>query len=421
MLNFLKQKPISQKPFTNILTHFSIVILFLTSLFWVLNLLFITFIPTEIFAAFFSIGLITHILNKLGHPRKATVFVLLSINLGLYAVASSEASETAIHLFLGAVAFAALVIYGYEQWYLGLLFMAFSLSLYFACFLSDYSPLPERRFTQAEIDAFFIVNSLSYAVICAYLFFLVLKMNHKSDKALRENKNEIRLQNEQLLKANAELDRFVYSASHDLRAPLSSISGLITISETTKAVDELKEYLGMIKGRIKVLDKFIVDIINYSRNTRLELDCEKLNLKDLIHEITEGLKYTDGTDSLSIENTIDPQWEIESDPTRLRMILNNLISNAIRYYDKSKAERSIYIDAHKNIEEIEIRIRDNGIGIPKQHQEKIFDMFFKASDNSNGSGLGLYIANEATIKLGGRISVASEVGKGSTFSIFLPV
>jgi signal transduction histidine kinase len=151
------------------------------------------------------------------------------------------------------------------------------------------------------------------------------------------------------------------------------------------------------------------------------LDCEKLNLKDLIHEITEGLKYTDGADSLSIENAIDPQWEIESDPTRLRMILNNLISNAIRYYDKSKAERSIYIDAHKNIGEIEIRIRDNGIGIPKQHQEKIFDMFFKASDNSNGSGLGLYIANEATIKLGGRISVASEVGKGSTFSIFLPV
>ncbi|MDZ7650651.1 MAG: HAMP domain-containing sensor histidine kinase [Cytophagales bacterium] len=360
-------------------------------------------------------------LTKLGYYRIATFMGLLSVNFALYAVASSETSATALHLFLGAVAFAALVIYGYDEWYLGLAFMILSLALYFACFLSTYSPLPERRFTQEEIDTFFIVNSLSYAGICAYLFYLTLKMNHKSEKTLREKENEIKLQNEKLLKTNKELDRFVYSASHDLRAPLSSIAGLITISEATQEVPELKEYLGMIKGRIKVLDKFIVDIINYSRNTRLELDCEKLNLKDLIHEITEGLKYTDGADSLSIENTIDPQWEIESDPTRLRMILNNLISNAIRYHDKNKVEKSIYIEAHKNATEIEIRVRDNGIGIPQQHQEKIFDMFFKASDNSNGSGLGLYIANEATIKLGGRISVTSAVGKGSTFSIFLPV
>lgn len=421
MLNILKPKPNSQKLATNILTHFSIVILFLTTLFWVLNLLFLSKVPTEIFASFFTIGVITFSLNKFGYPRWATMFVLLSINLALYAVASSETSATAIHLFLGAVAFAALVIYGYEQWYLGLFFMMLSLLLYFACFLSDYSPLPERTFTEEEINAFFIVNSLSYAAISFYLFFLVLKMNHTSERALREKEEEIRTQNEHLLKTNTELDRFVYSASHDLRAPLSSISGLITISEATQKIDELKEYLGMIKGRIKVLDKFITDIINYSRNTRLDITRQKLNLKALSKEITEGLKYTEGSESIGIENAIDPDLEIETDPTRLRMILSNLISNAFRYHDKSKAEKSIYIEAHKKESQIEIRIRDNGIGISQEYLGKIFDMFFKASNHSNGSGLGLYIANEAALKLGGRISVDSRVGKGTTFSIFLPI
>ncbi|MBL7877894.1 MAG: ATP-binding protein [Cyclobacteriaceae bacterium] len=146
-----------------------------------------------------------------------------------------------------------------------------------------------------------------------------------------------------------------------------------------------------------------------------------MNLKALSKEITEGLKYTEGSESIGIENAIDPDLEIETDPTRLRMILSNLISNAFRYHDKSKAEKSIHIEAHRKESQIEIRIRDNGIGISQEYLGKIFDMFFKASDHSNGSGLGLYIANEAALKLGGRISVDSRVGKGTTFSIFLPI
>lgn len=403
-----------------LVTHFSIIILIITSAFWLLNIIYLAQVPYAIFLGFMSIGVITFTLNKTGYKRIAKLFGLMAINLAVYSVASSESSETGMHLFLGAAAFAALVIYGYNEWYFGVAFMIFSLTLYFGCFFSDYSPLPERTFNQDEINVFFIVNSTCYAAISCYLFYLVLFTNHRNEQVLRENEMRINLQNEQLKKTNTELDRFVYSASHDLRAPLSSMSGLIAISEASQDLREVKDYLGMMKGRIKVLDKFITDIIHYSRNTRLELVHEKMELWKIINEISDGLQFAEGAEHISIINSVDQKMQISTDPTRIRMVLNNLISNAIRYYDKNKSNCMVRVESKLKEGNLLITIEDNGIGIPNEHQKKIFEMFYKATENSSGSGLGLYIANEAITKLGGTLEVISEVGKGSTFSIMLP-
>lgn len=410
----------SKKQRIDLITHLSVMVMTIAIIFWFLNLVIVTYIPPYIFLSIFTICITTLILNKIGYHRIAAMVGLFTADLAIYSIASSETTETGLHMYLGATAFAAFVVFGYEERFLGFAYLIFSVILFFACFFSDFSPLPERKFTETEVNSFFIVNAISFVVICTYLFYLVLRINYKNEDNLRRNEARIRDQNEQLQKTNTELDRFVYSASHDLRAPLSSVSGLITIAESSQNLAEVKDYLSMMKGRVKVLDKFIIDIINYSRNTRLDPVSEKVDLHTLVTETVEGLKFTEGVEQISFRVGIEPNSEIITDPTRLKIILNNLVANAIRYHDKSKSEKFVQVQVEKTQKEVTIHVVDNGQGIHPDHKEKIFNMFYRASPYSNGSGLGLYIAKETIAKLGGDISVSSELGKGSTFSIILP-
>lgn len=388
---------------------------------WAFNLFFSTHVPPLIFIVFVSISLGTYVLNKLGYSRTAASISLLLFNISIYAIASSESTQTGVHMYLGIFAFAALVIFGFEEWYFGLAYLALSLALYFAVFFLDYSPLPVRNFNEREIVILFIINVLAFALTCSYLFYLVIANNYYSEQGLRHSETQMRNQNEKLVKANAELDRFVYSASHDLRAPLSSIAGIINLASLTENTEELKTYLNMIHGRVGVMDKFITDIIQYSRNTRLESMREAVRLDQLVQEVVEGLRYTEGVQHLEFRITIPDNTKIITDPVRLRMVLSNLVSNAVRYHDKMKEKPFIAIVYQNDQQHHEISVQDNGQGIRKEHVEKIFDMFYRTSSSNGGSGLGLYIAREAAARLGGSISVQSVYGAGSAFSVQLPI
>lgn len=229
---------------------------------------------------------------------------------------------------------------------------------------------------------------------------------------------EILLKNIQLAKTNEELDRFVYSASHDMRAPLTSLLGLINISEKTNKVDELHSYLQMMKGRIKTMEGFIREVTDYSRNTRLDLTLEETDLEEVIQEVTQNL--SDMTGKVRIEIDLTEKIILLTDPSRLRVILNNLISNAYKYHRLEQSDPYIKFSAKRNNNQMIIRIEDNGLGIEPDYHHKIFDMFFRASVKSEGSGLGLYIVKETLQKLGGSIWVESTPGKGSTFTFEIP-
>jgi PAS domain S-box-containing protein len=238
----------------------------------------------------------------------------------------------------------------------------------------------------------------------------------------RKNAEEkILLQNELLAKTNSELDRFVYSTSHDLRAPLSSMLGLITIAERTEDPEEVVTCLKMMKARIVTLEVFIKEIIDYSRNSRLGIKQETVRLYPLVQEIVENLRFTEGAENIFVRYNISPDLNIVTDEARLKVIINNLIGNSIKYSDISKENPFISIDASKNEERVLIMIEDNGIGIDQVHQPKIFDMFYRASEKSDGSGLGLYIVKETIEKLSGKVEVDSARGKGTTFLIHLPL
>lgn len=229
---------------------------------------------------------------------------------------------------------------------------------------------------------------------------------------------EILSKNFQLAKTNEELDRFVYSASHDMRAPLTSLLGLINISEKTNNVDELHAYLQMMKGRIKTMEGFIREVTDYSRNTRLDLALEKTDLEEVIVEVTQNLSYMTG--KIRIEIDLLAKITLLTDPGRLKVILNNLVSNAYKYHRLDQPDPYIRFSAYRDNNRVVISIADNGLGIEPDYHQKIFDMFFRASVKSEGSGLGLYIVRETLQKLGGSIWVESIPGEGSTFTFEVP-
>ena len=242
----------------------------------------------------------------------------------------------------------------------------------------------------------------------------------KFDITKRKNA-EINLekQNKELLKTNKELDRFVYSVSHDLRSPLTSIQGLISIIEDESKEPETLEHVEMIKSSINRLDEFIRKILSYSQNKRTGLQVEKILVKKTILTIVDSLQNMSNAKGIHFEIDIEENFTFFSDKLGFNTIVENIISNAIKYHKPFDAERFIKVTGNVTNEMLQIKIADNGIGIATKHQDKIFDMFFRISSRSEGSGIGLYIVKDTIEKLEGSIHFFSVVRSGTTFEIKL--
>lgn len=278
-------------------------------------------------------------------------------------------------------------------------------------------------FTQLDfmtLQTFIIHMILASAIfsICG-LWAYQFKKYSEAHIDLTFKKREI--ENQELKTANYELDRFVYSTTHDLRAPLNSMLGIIEIAQDDTTEEMMLEYLKMLKGSAKKLDGFICDILDYSRNSRMKVDNEHINLSELLNDVTQNLKFMgDNNRAVELKTDIVGKTSIFSDKNRLITILNNLISNAIRYQNSKIPNPFVSITIDSSDSETEIVIQDNGIGINKDLHLKIFDMFYRVSRESVGSGLGLYIVKEAVNKLNGDIRIQSEIGLGTAFYIKIP-
>ncbi len=196
--------------------------------------------------------------------------------------------------------------------------------------------------------------------------------------------------------------------------------GLINIADQNTDPQEVKRYLGMMRERVYSLDKFIKDITDYSRNNRLEIARDKVKLTDLANEVWESLKFAPDAENINFQVDISDDIVVESDKNRLKVIISNLVSNAIRYHDRRKDAQFIRLRAQVNGRVFYLKVEDNGQGIAPEYHTKIFDMFYRANEQSKGSGLGLYIVKEALIKLSGSIHLESSLGIGSTFTVKLP-
>ena len=236
----------------------------------------------------------------------------------------------------------------------------------------------------------------------------------------KRNEEVLKQTNKELKKTNAELDRFVYSASHDLRAPLTSLLGLLNLVELETSDPAILEYASLMERSIKKMDSFIHDIIDYSSNARLQPKWEQIDFDRLIENSMENLRYMPGADTIETKVHMDESHAFHSDPKRLNILFNNLISNSIKYHNFRQENPYIKISTSVSQDVAQISYEDNGIGIQEEHLGKIFDMFYRASDKSNGTGLGLYIVKETIDKLKGSIRVNSVAGRGTSFQITLP-
>jgi signal transduction histidine kinase len=176
----------------------------------------------------------------------------------------------------------------------------------------------------------------------------------------------------------------------------------------------------MMQSSIIKLDNFIEDILDYSRNARKEVKKKAIDFEQTIDEIRNNLAHMDGANTIELKLEINQKMEFISDRARVNMIFSNLISNAIKYKDNSKESPFIAINVDCNYDFATISIEDNGIGIDEKNLDRIFDMFYRATKASTGSGLGLYIAKEAIEKVNGSIKIKSKLTHGTQVSIRIP-
>jgi signal transduction histidine kinase len=199
-----------------------------------------------------------------------------------------------------------------------------------------------------------------------------------------------------------------------------SVKGLLNMIKLDPEKKNADQYLALIEKSVNKLDHFISDIIHYSRNARMDVMQKEIDFNELLQESIDTLKYMEGADKVQSIRNITVTAPFCSDYSRLLMVFNNIISNAVLYRDTRKEDSYLKIDIQVDAAKATLRFSDNGIGIPEEYVDKIFKMFFRANADSKGSGLGLYIVKGVLEKLEGTVSVQSKVGQGTTFVIEVP-
>ncbi len=237
----------------------------------------------------------------------------------------------------------------------------------------------------------------------------------------KEAEKALRSQNEKLIKVNSELDSFVYSVSHNLRSPLTSVLGLLNLAnkENQNHDNVFAKYFSMMEHSIHKLDETLKEILDYSRNNRIEVARDEIDIGKLIGKCFKELQYLEAGE-IKKKMTVKGNGLFISDTHRLSIVLNNIICNSIKYRDANKDWAEINIEVDITDGHTIIHCQDNGIGIDQKYLPRVFEMFYRATERSDGAGLGLYIVKETLEKLEGMVQINSQLGQGTTVIITVP-
>jgi signal transduction histidine kinase len=230
--------------------------------------------------------------------------------------------------------------------------------------------------------------------------------------------------NDELIRINSDLDNFIYTASHDLKAPISNIEGLVgTLKEELNASSnsEVKEIIDMVNQSIVRFKETIQDLTEITKTQKnLQEDITYIDLNSLLEEIKFSIKDIVKSSKAVINADFCQYPDLKFSKANLKSILFNLLSNAIKYRDHDRIPE-IHISCNKTETYVMIQVKDNGLGIPDNQKDKIFTMFKRLHDHVDGSGIGLYIVKRIIDNNGGRIEVDSTVGVGTTFRVYIKV
>lgn len=251
----------------------------------------------------------------------------------------------------------------------------------------------------------------------------LLNIARSLDQQVQERTRELSVSNNLLLEKNKELDDFIYKSAHDLRGPIARFKGLSHLINLEYSLgNDITDHLIHLNESASQMDSMLKRLSNvYEINAR-PVSIQKVDIETVLSAVFEILKIEETFDPLSIriENKITK--ELLSDPTLLQLIFKNLIGNALRFYDPSKTDNYVNVAIKCENNQLQITVRDNGIGIKEEFRKKIFDLFFVGSTVTKGPGLGLYICRMIVKKLNGSIDLASsDLHEETIFQVVIPV
>lgn len=289
--------------------------------------------------------------------------------------------------------------------------------------IKDLLPDPIRILLTGYTDVEDVIDAINKGHIYSYIkkpwddHELIKTINNAYE--IYTTRKQLKEKVAELEKTNDELNRFIYSTSHDLRAPLMSVLGIINLSRMDQSMTDPQGYMNMVETCVVRLDGFIQKIIEYYRNSRLDVEYEKIDFNMLLEDCIETFRHQNNVINFNIK--VDQPVPFKGDFFRISVILNNLISNAVKYQKPDEKSPQVSLSVKVEPHKATIRIEDNGIGILSEHLSNIFRMFFRSKNNNKpGSGIGLYIVKEALSKIGGNIAVDSRYGEGTQFEISIP-
>ncbi|WP_165823911.1 sensor histidine kinase [Pseudochryseolinea flava] len=286
--------------------------------------------------------------------------------------------------------------------------------------LTDLSPTEFSRdfeVTRHDGSTFWANATFSRIVYDSHVYFTILVRDVTKRQKIE---SDLASKNEQINKLTAQIEKFLYSTSHDLRSPLTSILGLVNLMRMESLDDSFEEYTAKIEASAMKLDGIIKNIMSFSKATYQRRKSQKIDLELLAHRVLNAHHSDANYKKIFFEVVANSQYPFYSDPERMEIILNNIISNAIHFYDPNKVRSFVRININVSAVDVLIEIIDNGLGIGHQHHNQIFSMFYKATLNSSGAGLGLYIVKESLEQLKGSVKMESELGFGSVFRVRVP-
>jgi len=218
---------------------------------------------------------------------------------------------------------------------------------------------------------------------------------------------------------NNELDTFLYRSSHDLRAPLTSILGLSELIRVENNIDEIKSYNDKIKERIKGMDSLLRGLSIVAFNNAAPLRTEKKVLTEFLFEIAEKYKRRYEGVVLTCKSYLKNEF-VNTDYDRFAIVIENILDNAFKFSKEFTENATIQIELTEGDSSVKIDVKDNGPGIAQYNLANVFDLFFKATYNNNGSGLGLFLVKSVMDRLQGVVEIYSEINKGTTVILELP-
>lgn len=257
-----------------------------------------------------------------------------------------------------------------------------------------------------------LVIPLIILACSALLAGIMLSKLHTSQKVIIE-------QNMALNNMNERIKKFAYSVTHDLRSPIASLTGLVSVLEREKDITKLPDYTEMMRETLELQDKYIRDVLNTIRNENSKKE-EICNLLELVNDIKSQHSFFADGQRVNFLSELEV-WELKCNIADIKVVFNNLISNAVKYADFNKPEQWIRVKSYRKDQQCIIEIEDNGLGIKPDQNENIFKKYFKSGINKKSMGLGLYFAKQAIEEMNGTITVRSLLGKGTSFIVSLPL